>query len=261
VLTSSVAVAFGIVAGLALGLTGGGGATLAVPLLIYGIGLPVPQAVAISLLAAGASALAGFLHPSRRRDVDLGTGTMLAGTGVAAAPVGAWLGQRIPEPIVLAGFGAIVAIASIRMWQTAYQPSDMTRGPCAIRRRLSWRCFSVLSVTGVTTGLLSGIIGVGGGFLLVPAIVFATGLEMHRAVATSLMVTSVVSASALLSMVAHGRTIPWPTATLFLVGALVGMTVGSVVCQWVSAVRLKQGFAILLGLVGLLVVVDALVRL
>ncbi|MCC7042712.1 MAG: sulfite exporter TauE/SafE family protein [Acidobacteria bacterium] len=251
-------VVFGVIAGLALGLTGGGGATIAVPLLVYGLGLPVPQAVAISLLAVGGSAIAGFGNRGRRHDVDAGAGAMLAGGGVAAAPVGAWLGELIPDVIVLVFFGVTVTIVSVRMWQTAHRPSDMTLGPCAIRRRISWRCISVLSLTGITTGLLSGILGVGGGFILVPAIVFATGMEMHRAVATSLMVTSIVSASAFISMLAHGRDIPWPAATLFLAGGLIGMAVGTVACRWISGVRLKQAFAILLGLLGVLVIVESL---
>lgn len=251
-------VLFGLVAGVALGLTGGGGATLAVPLLVYGLGLPVPQAVAISLLAVGGSAIAGFWTRARRHEVDLGAGSMLAGGGVAAAPLGAWLGEQIPAAVVLALFGVIVSIVSVRMWRTAHQPADLTLGPCAIRRRISWRCISVLSVTGVATGLLSGIFGVGGGFIVVPAIVFATGMEMHRAVATSLMVVAVVSASAFLSMLAHGRDIPWPSGTMFLAGALAGMFIGTTLCRWISGVRLKQGFAVLLGAMGVFVVVESI---
>jgi uncharacterized membrane protein YfcA len=248
----------GVIAGLALGLTGGGGATLAVPLLVYGLGLPVPQAVAISLLAVGGSAIAGFWNRARRRDVDAGAGAMLAGGGVAAAPLGAWLGGQIPDGLVLGLFGAIVFVVSLRMWQTAHRPSDMTLGPCAIRRRISWRCISVLSLTGISTGLLSGILGVGGGFMLVPAIVFATGMDIHRAVATSLMVTSIVSASAFASMLAHGRDIPWPMAGTFLAGGLIGMAAGTMASHRISGVRLKQGFAVLLGLLGLLVIVESL---
>jgi len=123
----------------------------------------------------------------------------------------------------------------------------MTLGPCAIRRRISWQCISVLSVAGITTGLLSGRFGVGGGFIVVPAIVFATGVAIHRAVATSLMVVAIVSASAFLSMLAHGREIPWPAATMFLAGALAGMAIGTILGRWISGVRLKQGFALLLG--------------
>lgn len=251
-------VIFGMIAGLALGLTGGGGATIAVPLLVYGIGLPVPQAVAISLLAVGGSAVVGFWTRARRLEVDLGAGGMLAGGGVAAAPVGAWLGEQIPAVVVLALFGVIVSVVSLRMWKTARHPADMTLGPCAIRRRISWRCVSVLSVTGITTGLLSGVFGVGGGFIVVPAVVFATGMDMHRAVATSLMVTSIVSASAFVSMLAHGREIAWPVATMFLAGSLIGMVVGTMACRWVSGVRLKQGFAVLLGVIGVFVIVESI---
>jgi uncharacterized membrane protein YfcA len=251
-------VVFGVLAGLALGLTGGGGAAIAVPLLVYGLGLPVPEAIALSLLAVGGSAIAGFWHRARHNEVDTGAGGMLAGGGVAAAPVGAWLGGMIPAAVVLAAFGGIVSVMGVRMWMTAHRPADMSVGPCAIKRRISWRCFGVLSATGVATGLLSGLLGVGGGFLLVPAIVFATGMEMHRAVATSLMVTSIVSVSAFVAMLAAGREIPWSVATIFLAGGLIGMTIGTVLCRWISGVRLRQGFAVLLGLLGVFMVAESI---
>jgi uncharacterized membrane protein YfcA len=252
-------IVFGVVAGLALGLTGGGGATLAVPLLVYGLGLPVPQAVAISLLAVGGSALAGIWNRAHRGEVDFGVGAMLAGGGVATSPLGAWLGDRIPDAVVLALFGVLVSVVAVRMWRTARRPTDMTIGPCAIRRRISWRCITVLSATGMTTGVLSGVFGVGGGFIVVPAIVFATGMEMHRAVATSLMVVAIISASAFLSMLAHGRDVPWEVAGMFLAGGLSGMAAGSMACRGLSGVRLQQGFAILLALVGVLVILESLI--
>jgi len=257
-LLSLETVVFGAIAGLALGLTGGGGATVAVPLLVYGLGVPVPQAVAISLLAVGVAALAGFWNRARRSDVDLGAGAMLAGGGVAAAPFGAWLGARIPATLVLAAFGVIVVVVGVRMWLTANRPTDLLLGPCAIRQRISWRCISVLSTTGVTTGLLSGIFGVGGGFVVVPAIVFATGTSIHRAVATSLMVTSIVAGSGFVSMVAHGRHVPWDTAFTFLMGALLGMAAGTKMSARIPGPQLKRTFAVLLGALGAFVMMESL---
>lgn len=257
--TTVEVILFGAIAGLSVGLTGGGGAVIAVPLLVYGLGLDVPQAVAISIVAVGGAAVASFGNPTRRSEVDPAVGAMLAAGGVLAAPFGAMIGARLEPTVVLTLFGLLVSSLSVRMWITAKRPADMTLGPCAISRRISWRCITVLSVTGITTGLLSGIFGVGGGFIVVPAIVFATGMAVHHAVATSLMVVSLVSASAFLSMLAHGRDIPWATAVPFLIGGILGMVTGTRLCHLLSAQRLQQGFAVLLGLIGAIVVIESIV--
>ena len=258
-LTTLEVVLFGAGAGLAVGITGGGGAVVAVPLLVYVLGLDAVQAVAISVLGVGVASVSSFLSRVRRAEVDAGVGALLSAGGIASAPFGAALGARLPEAVLLGAFGLLAAVIALRMWATAGHPADMTLGPCAISRRRSWRCISVLSLTGLTTGLLSGIFGVGGGFIVVPAVVFATGLPIHRAVATSLMVVSIVSAAAFGSMILHGRVIAWTIAFMFLTGGLLGMWAGTRICHLIPAARLQQGFALLLGAVGLGVLVESLV--
>jgi len=259
-LTSIELLLFGTAAGLAVGLTGGGGALIAVPLLVYVVGLDAPQAVAISLLGVGASSIVGVLGRSRRAEVDWSVGAMLAFTGMLAAPVGASLGTRLPEVILLGAFGLLVAAVAVWMWTTAGRPSDMSVGPCAITRRRSWRCFGVLTTTGLAAGLLSGLFGVGGGFVIVPAVVFATGLPIHRAVATSLMVVSIISVVAFTSMMIDGRAIDWTIATLFLAGGLAGVGIGTLVCHLLPAARLQRAFALLLAAIGLGVLAESLLR-
>lgn len=254
------ALAYGATVGIALGLTGGGGATLAVPLLVFGLAVDPPHAVAISLLSVGAAAVGGFLHRLRRGEVDLGAGSVLAGGGMIAAPIGAWIGGRMPPLLLLGLFGGLIVLVSVRLWRTAGRRTDLPSGPCAVQRRLSVRCVSTLTGAGLTTGLLSGLFGVGGGFVVVPAIVFATGATMHRAVATSLMVVSIVSAAALTAMIVSGREIAWSIALPFLAGSLGGMAIGTSVGRWLSGPRLQQTFAAALAVVGLFVIVRSVAR-
>ncbi len=254
------AIGFGVLVGLALGLTGSGGSTLAIPLLVFGLSVDAAEAVAISLLAVGAAAIAGFAHRLRQHEADLGTGAALAVGGVATAPIGAWIGGLMPDALLLGLFGILVLIVSIRMWRLALRTGTLPSGPCAVRARISWRCVMALSGAGVTTGLLSGMFGVGGGFVVVPAVVFATGASMHRAVATSLMVVSIVSMSALASMLVAGREMSWATALPFLAGSIAGVAAGTWLARRIGGPRLQQGFALALGLMGVLVVVRSLAR-
>jgi uncharacterized membrane protein YfcA len=242
--------------GLALGLTGAGGASLAVPLLVYVLAVDAPHAVAISLLAVMAAAMAGLWTRWQRREVDTQAGTLIAAGGIIGAPIGVWYGGRLPEPILLASFGLLVTIVSVRMWITAGRPSSPT-AVCAALKRLSWRCRSVLTGAGLVTGLLSGVFGIGGGFVVVPAVLFATGTTMPRAVGTSLMVASIVSTVALVSMLAGGREVSWNIALPFLAGSMAGMAVGTALAPSVAAVRLQRGFAVTLGVVGLLVIIGS----
>lgn len=251
-------VTFGAIAGFALGLTGGGGAVLAVPLLVYGLAVDAPQAVAISLMAVGTAAVVGFATRLRRQEVDLRSGLVFAGGGIATAPIGAWLGGRIPEAVLLALFGILVAGVAVRMWVLSRRNVPLATGPCAARGRLSRRCIGILSTAGMGTGILSGLFGVGGGFVVVPALVFATGMAMHRAVATSLMVVAVVSGAALASMFVGGRDIPWTIAVPFLLGSVAGMAAGTGVGRRISGPRLQQAFAVALALVGIFVTAESL---
>lgn len=253
-------VLLGSVVGLALGLTGAGGATLAVPLLVYGLSIDPPHAIAISLLSVVASAVVGFRTRLRRREVDTHAGTLIALGGIVGAPVGAWWGGTLPEAMLLTLFGALVTLVSVRTWMMAGQEGLASTAVCAASKRLSWRCRSVLSGAGVLTGLLSGIFGVGGGFVVVPAVLFATGTSMLRAVGTSLMVMALVSTVALVSMLVGGREVSWNIAVPFLAGSLSGMTAGARLAPWVSGPRLQRGFAAALGLAGLFVVVESVAR-
>ena len=112
-------IAFGLITGLSLGLTGGGGAIFAVPLLVYGSGLQARQATIVSIIAVGATAFAGFLIRYRKKQVELKPGFAFAATGMLTAPIGNRIGDLLPESLVMTLFGAIMLMVSARMWKSA----------------------------------------------------------------------------------------------------------------------------------------------
>jgi uncharacterized membrane protein YfcA len=125
----ALAVIFGLFVGLSLGLTGGGGSILAVPLLVYGLHVAPKEAVGVSLAAVGATALAGAVQRLWRGEVEVATGLMFAAAGMVGAPAGVWLGRRLPEPLLLLSFAALMLWVAARTWRPSSAPRPGRR-PC-----------------------------------------------------------------------------------------------------------------------------------
>lgn len=261
-------VVFGMVVGLSLGLTGGGGAIFAVPLLVYGLDVPSRAAIGVSLATVSATALVGFLQRMRTGRVEFPTGLMFAVAGMTTAPAGAWLARRMPESLLLALFGGLMLLIAARMWRTASRrtpatvciPMDDNAGPACRRDpegvlRLTSRCAMVLVSVGLAAGLLTGLFGVGGGFVIVPALVTFSGMGIQRAVGTSLLVITLVSLSGIVSHLVAGNEIPQDVTLTFLLGSLAGLFIGSAIAQRLSGPRLQRLFALAIVCVGILVIV------
>jgi uncharacterized membrane protein YfcA len=226
----AAAVAAGVVVGLSLGLTGGGGAIFAVPLLVYWIGVEPTTAVGISLLTVATTAAVGVVERWRYGQVEWPTGLLFAAAGMLTAPLGSWLGNQIPEQPLLISFALLMLVIAFRMWRKARDveerlpPADVGAGSGpACRRdpegklRLTSRCATVLGIVGLLVGLLSGLYGVGGGFLIVPALVTFAAMGVPRAVGTSLLVMTLVGISGVSAHAFAGREIPLPIAGGFLI--------------------------------------------
>lgn len=271
---NALAAAFGIAVGVFLGLTGGGGSILAVPLLVYGLSVPPRDAVGVSLAAVGATALAGALHRLWRDEVELRTGLLFGAAGILGAPVGAALGRQIPEAVLLLLFSGLMVWVAVRMWRKASRhpdeaavvrvpvarPPEGQRGPACRRDpagalSLTSRCALALAAAGVGAGVLSGLFGVGGGFVVVPALVLVSGMGIHRAVATSLLVIALVSAAGVGSHFLTGGSLPGEVTVLFVVGGLAGLALGTALGRAVSPVALQKGFAVVIVAVAAFVVV------
>lgn len=257
---------FGAIVGLSLGLTGGGGAIFAVPLLVYGLAIDPRQAIGISLAAVGMTSLIGFFGRWKAREVEIATGLMFAVAGMIGAPIGSWLSARIPETLLLMLFALLMLVVAVRMWTKAGSSSSEVRcaldeadGPTCRRDaegnlRLDSPCAVLLGIVGVLTGVLAGLFGVGGGFVIVPALVLYSGMEIHRAVGTSLLVITLVSASGVASHLLAGRDITLDTTLYFVVGGVLGMFAGIWTSRYFSGPSLQKVFAVAIVAVAIFVI-------
>jgi uncharacterized membrane protein YfcA len=260
--------------GFSLGLTGGGGSILAVPLLVYGLAVAPKQAVGLSLAAVGATALVGAAQRLWRGEVELPTGLMFALAGMLGAPAGSWIGRRVPDAVLLVAFAVLMLWVAARMWLNAIRRPEEAAvvravldqaqlaliGPAcrrdpAGRLTLTSRCALVMAGVGVLTGVLSGLFGVGGGFVIVPALVLFTGMDIRRAVATSLLVIALVSAAGLASYLAGHQPLQLGLTGLFVGGGIAGLGIGTVVGRRMSPVLLQKVFALVIVAVAVFVMV------
>ena len=260
-----IAIALGALVGLVLGLTGAGGAAIAVPLLMWGLGWTLPQAAPVALLAVSGSAAFGTLTAWDRTYVRYRAALLMAATGLLTAPLGLWAADRLPLSWLSGLFAAVLVLVALRLWRQSRRAQaprapdpelvgeDVpARGPWGRLNpqsgRLVWdrRCFSAVGGTGLVTGFLSGLLGVGGGFVIVPALRALTELSMHSAVATSLMAVALTSASTVLLALLHGRDFPLLVALPFVLGAVLGMSAGRWLAPRLPAALLQRGFAVLL---------------
>jgi hypothetical protein len=259
---------FGTVVGLSLGLTGGGGAIFAVPLLVYGLGVNAREAVAISLAAVGTTSGVGFLHRWRLGEVELRTGLLFAVAGMLGAPVGTWVASLFPESILLLAFAGLMVVVAARLWRQASYPilppacptPEQPDGPTCQRDAtgvlvLTSRCAVLLFMVGVLTGGLSGLFGVGGGFVIVPALVLFSGMAIHRAVGTSLMVIALVSVSGIAAQLWAGRSIEPVVTAMFVAGGVAGLFAGQQIGRRLSGPALQKVFVVAILVVAVFVIV------
>ncbi len=254
----SLSILFGVLIGFALGLTGGGGSLLAVPLLVYGLAIAPREAFGISLAAVGAMALVGVVPRIRAGQVEVGTGILFAVAGMLGAPLGTWVAGMIPETTLLAMFSVLMLFVAWRLWRESQMAENRLQAVCEDgtngegptcqrtadgKLRLTSRCAMLLALVGLVTGFLSGMFGVGGGFVIVPALVLFSGMPIHKAVATSLLVIVLVSISGVASHFANGREISLEVTSLFVLGGVVGMFFGGLLGKRLPASVLQKVFA------------------
>lgn len=262
----------GTLIGLVLGLTGAGGSVFAVPLLILLAGFPMSSAVGISLGAVATSALYGSLRitlsKKGARKILWIPGAILAGTGALTAPFGKWLGLQIPEIWLLIGFSLLALVIAARMWLGATRNPDTakvvragnyadTPNPdllCKLSTngqfQLRPRCLSGLVIGGVLVGLLSGLLGVGGGFLIVPLLLMLSPISMAQAVSTSLLIIAVISSSGFISHLLLSPVNDWQLLGLAASGGILGMMIGQTLSHRIANARLQKIFAVSLLLIS-----------
>lgn len=227
--------------GVALGLLGGGGSILTVPLLAYVFGLEPKQAIATSLpIVAAASAVACLGH-TRARHVHWQTGLAFAGTGMLGAHVGGRVGSLLPGPLLLALFGSLMVATSVAMWRGRSEAEPAQRSRVA------------LAGIGFIVGFVTGLLGAGGGFAIVPALVLWAGLEMATAVGTSLLV---IALNALAGYSGYATHVQIDVALAGRVAActVAGALAGALLTHRVAPQDLRRAFALFVLAMGSFVV-------
>jgi len=247
--------ALGAIIGAVLALTGAGGGILAVPLLVFGLGLNMVEAAPVGLLAVGLAASVGALLGLRQGLVRYRAALFIALIGICATPFGLMLAHRLPNAPLALVFAAVLIHACLRIWRKAARElrgespcGERQIMPCVLnpmKGRLRWTlpCARALAVTGGVAGLLSGLLGVGGGFVIIPALSRYTNLEMKSIVATSLAVIALVACGSVVSASVAG-VMHWQVGAPFAVGAVMGLLLARPLAGKLAGPRLQQVFAV-----------------
>jgi uncharacterized membrane protein YfcA len=226
---------------------GGGGSILTTPILVYVLGLPADEAIATSLVVVGMTSAGATVGHARRGDVEWRTGLAFGGAGMVGAYLGGRLGDLVPANVLLGLFGGFMLVTAAAMFRGRREP------PPDAPRRPQWR----FATDGVLVGVLTGLLGAGGGFVVVPALALLGGLPMRRAVATSLLVITLNTVAGLLGQLSHVA-VDWPVAGSLGLTALAGSVVGTRLGARVPQEQLRRGFAALVLVMGAFVVVKEL---
>jgi uncharacterized protein len=239
-----LALAAGAVIGLALGALGGGGSVLAVPALIYLLGFtPVAATTASLVIVAVTSATALSAH-ARDGQVRWRTGLLFAAAGIVPAMLGGLLAGRLPDAVLTVAFAAVAAVAAVRMLRPHRTSPVTTADPAGA------------AAAGAGLGAVTGVLGVGGGFLAVPALVGVLGLPMRAAVGTSLLVITVNSLAALAVRAGTADGLDWAVTAPFTAAAVLGAWDGKRLAGKVSGGALQRIFALVLLAVAVLMLID-----
>jgi uncharacterized membrane protein YfcA len=261
-------VLLGSLVGITLGLTGAGGAIIAVPLLIFGLHLAVAEAAPIALLAVSLSAAIGAALALKLGKVRYRAAGLIAVSGVLTAPIGIWAAHKLPNAPLTLLFAIVLAYVALHMLRQSRmivakaEESCSAAAPCQLDAaigRLIWTepCARALAISGAVAGSLSGLLGVGGGFVVVPALRKATNLQMQSILATSLAVIALISAAGVASAVLLGE-MDWSIGLPFSAGAIAGMVTGGMFARRFAGPKLQQSFAVLALCVALGMVVKVL---
>lgn len=258
-LQSVFAIASGGVVGLLLGATGGGGMLVAIPLLVYVVGVPVQKATAMSLVVVGYSALFGAWQESRHDRVRGLAALFFSSTGMIGAWIGAQGHEWVSGVVFLVWFG--VFLMMIGLWtyhRGGVEEAEDGEEGCA--QQFSLRCAVKALGIGFGVGLLTGFFGIGGGFVIVPTLMYVMGFPIRMAVGTSFLIVALTSVGGIIGHLKLSD-IDSSLTMLVIIGSLVGMVAGARFRKTVQEQSLRKAFAALAGGTGLFLVVDNGIRL
>jgi uncharacterized membrane protein YfcA len=250
-------IGLGLAIGVVLGATGAGGAILSVPLLTLVLHLSVNQAGPIGLLAVTVASMIAAVLGLMEGIVRYRAAALMAAAGLLLSPAGFYLAHRLPNTPLVVLFVFVLIWVAIRMWRSPVQAPAVSTLSTASELTFSceqststgkfiWTlpCARALALTGSLAGFLSGLIGVGGGFIIVPSLKSNTNLDMRSVVATSLAVIALVSAGGVVVSASHGA-LDWSIGLPFSLGTVLGMLGGRYLAAHIQGQTLSRGFALL----------------
>lgn len=265
-----MAIILGLIVGLVLGLTGAGGSIIAVPLLMWALDWSLVQAAPVALIAVAVSASLGTAIAWDVANIRYRAAMLMAAASLVTAPLGLMAAVRLPLDLLTTLFAMVLVIVAVRMMVQIRRAPEETRvvrvaltgdrdmGSDPLCRlnpetgRLIWTqfCVAAVSCTGAVTGFLAGLLGVGGGFVIVPGLRAISNVSIHSAVATSLMAIALISSATVGIALLMGRELPWLIALPFALGALGGILAGRTLAPRIAGPRLQMGFAALIAMVA-----------
>ncbi len=222
-----------VVIGFSLGLLGGGGSIITVPVLIYVMGVGAHEAVGMSLAVVGMTSIMGTILHYRQRQVKLRIGLLFGATGMLGAYIGSHLTYFLSPQALVLSFAALMFVISLSMLRQKRDEHEQ-------QTKLS---IFKASLVGFVVGTITGFLGVGGGFLIVPALVLFGGLKVKDAIGTSLLVISINSLAGLIGHLGHSH-FNLRLTLLVTALAMVGTLLGTTLSHRVSAASLRKGFAL-----------------
>lgn len=241
-----LALVLALAIGVSLGLLGSGGSIITLPVLVYAARVPAAEAVGMSLAVVGGTTLVGSILNARSGHVHAKAALLFSITGVLGALGGSQLTHLVAPPVLLLIFAGLMLVVGLLMFLPRADRGADSQAQC------HWvSC----TLTGLFVGFLTGFLGVGGGFLIVPALLFLARVPLKRAIATSLVVITVTSAAGLLGHLRRTH-FDWAMAGMFLALAIVGMLAGRRFASQIETERLRRWFAWFVLAVALFVVAE-----
>lgn len=236
---SLLGLALSVAVGVSLGLLGGGGSILTLPILMYVFGMGEKEAIATSLIVVAVTSAAAVVSHARKGNVEWRTGSIFAAAGAVGAFAGGWLADYVPGTWLIDGFLLMMVATSVAMIRGRKDVAPRT-GPLPVPKIL---------LEGLVVGVVTGLVGAGGGFLVVPALALLGGLPMPKAVGTSLLVIAIKSVFGYLGHATHVAIDPLVALEVSLM-AVVGSFLGGAVAPKVPAGSLRQAFGVFVMLMA-----------
>ena len=249
----------GLLIGVSLGALGGGGSILAVPALVYAAGQTPKHATTTSLVLVAITALLGIIPHWRANRVRLAAGTLFGLVGIAGSLLGSHWNQAADPDLLLLAFAGLMLVAATAMWRRTRRPeapmparslsSAVAARPAAPAHPFDLVQAMKVAAAGTLVGFLTGFFGVGGGFVIVPALVLALGFTMPEAIGTSLLVITINSVVALSTRLQTGA-IEWGAVIPFTLASLIGVVIGTRLARTKDSTSLQRWFVVLLVVVA-----------